>query len=108
MKTPQPTTVQNGDYIIVISQEHVGLRHKDGESWSDIVRAMNHLINKLAQAKTQERNKVIEEVMELIAKDIGSVEYKMVASKNIGGQLQFRKGKLDGLTRLYSKIKEMK
>jgi len=52
----------------------------------------------------EERQKVLEEVLGLIAKDIASVHYKMVASKNIGGQLQFRKGKFDGLTKLYKKV----
>lgn len=62
------------------------------------------IATKLTTLETKVREDERQKVLALIAKDIASVHYKMIASKNIGGQLQFRKGKFDGLTKLYEKV----
>ena len=42
--------IANG-YSIVIWETGVSLRHEDGRTWSDAVRAMHHLIDAISQAK---------------------------------------------------------
>ena len=53
---------KQGDYIIIIDHDnyhYVSLKHKDGRTWSDTVRAISHLINE-AKPKKDRRGLVWE------------------------------------------------